>query len=116
MKNRTTKQKMFLENALPSLGNFFSAQSLYDIASKEGKEIGIATIYRFLNSKVEKGDLFVYQCGNKSVFSSKRSHCHFIDEASGEIRHIDLKSLDFLKELELGDISSVDIEIKGSLK
>lgn len=115
MSFRSTKQKALLEDILPSLQNFFSAEALHNKALESNSKIGIATVYRFLNSKVESGDLFTYQCGGKSVFSAKRSHCHFVDVETDKVVHVELKSLDFLKDLDIGVISSVDIEIKGSL-
>jgi len=108
---RTTKQKQILEEELNKFNSFFSAEDLYQ--KVKNKNIGIATVYRFLKDK----QLYSYICERKKIYSKeKRSHCHFLCEETGKIIHFDIDSLDFLKNKIPGTISSFQLEVKGVCK
>jgi Fe2+ or Zn2+ uptake regulation protein len=113
MISRQTKQKEILANKVKEFKGFFSAKELHEEAKKEDKQLGIATIYRYLKDEVENQNLHTYMCGRKSVYSKNKSHCHFIDEKTGKITHFHIDSLDFLKGQNIKEISSVHIEVKG---
>lgn len=108
---RKTKQKQILEEELEKIIFFFSAEELHN--KVKDKNIGIATVYRFLKDK----QLYSYLCDRKKIYSKeKRSHCHFLCEETGKVIHFDISSLDFLKNKIPGTISSFQLEVKGRCK
>jgi Fe2+ or Zn2+ uptake regulation protein len=108
---RNTWQKQRIEEELEKIDTFFTAEDLHKKLKKDN--IGIATIYRFLNEKKDK-EIFSYICDRKQTFSKEnKSHCHFICEKTGKIIHFNIDSLDFLKNKIPGSIKSFQIEIKG---
>ena len=80
---------------------------------KEDATIAVATIYRNLKQLVKDGELFVYTCDRRQVYSKTKQHCHYINEKTGEVTHFQIDNLDFLKNKIPGLISSVQIEIRG---
>jgi Fur family ferric uptake transcriptional regulator len=115
--NRTTKQKESIASELKKIKSFFSAEELYEKVKKIEKNIGIATIYRFLNESKDKGELFAYTCNRRTVYSNgKKSHCHFECEKTGKIIHFDIDNIDFLKGKIPGTITSFQLEVKGICK
>lgn len=111
MKSRKTKQKEILEIEINKTKEFFSADELYN--KVKSKKIGIATIYRFLNNKVKKKEIFQYLCNRKNIYSKLKSHCHFECENTGKIIHFEINNLDFLKDKIPGKITSFNLEVKG---
>jgi Fe2+ or Zn2+ uptake regulation protein len=112
---RKTNQKKFIEEEIKNLHSFFDAEKLYKQVSKKNKKIGIATVYRFLKKLIEEGKIHSYSCNRKIIYSSNvKSHCHFICETCGDIKHINLKKLDFIKKEVQGDICHFQIDITGS--
>jgi len=111
---RKTNQKKLIEEEIKSLHSFFDAEKLYMRVSKKNKKIGIATVYRFLKKLTEEGKIHSYSCNRKIIYSTNvRSHCHFICENCGNIKHINLKKLDFLQKEVKGDICHFQIDITG---
>ena len=116
MKSRQTKQKEILENEVKKLNKFFNAEDLLEKVSKLDKNIGIATIYRFLKDLRDKDLIYSYQCNGKTIYSTtKRSHCHFECVESGKIIHFEIDNLDFIKNKIPGEIESFQLEVKGKL-
>jgi len=112
--NRNTKQKMLISQELHKIDSFFNAEDLYNKAKKKDKEIGMATIYRFLNEAKSKGELYTYTCDRKTIYSKgKKSHCHFECEKTGKIIHFEIDNIDFLKDKIPGTITSFQLEVKG---
>ena len=112
--NRNTKQKMLISQELHKIDSFFNAEDLYNKAKKKDKEIGMATIYRFLNEAKNKGELYTYTCDRKTIYSKgKKSHCHFECEKTGKIIHFEIDNIDFLKDKIPGTITSFQLEVKG---
>lgn len=111
--SRSTRQKKLLAQTIKSISTFFSADDVHNTISKTDPSIGIATIYRFLNNELQQGRLHRYLCDRRYVFSTSQTHCHYIDETTGEITHFSIDSIDFLKGKLPGDISSIHIEVKG---
>lgn len=120
MKSRNTKQKEILTEEIKSLNSLFTAEDFFKKASKKYPNIGIATVYRFLNDLVNKKKLHSYICDRRTLYSKqKNNHCHFVCEKTGKIIHFELENLDFLKHIKHkipGTISSVQLEIKGICK
>ncbi len=115
--SRNTKQKELLGKEVQKFNSFFTAEDFFKQARKKDPNIGIATVYRFLNDLVNKKELHSYICDRRTLYSrQKNSHCHFICEKTGKIIHFEIENLDFLKHLKgkiPGTISSVQLEIKG---
>ncbi len=112
--NRNTKQKGFISQELQKIDSFFNAEDLYHKVKKKDKDIGMATIYRFLNVAKSKGELYTYTCDRKTIYSKgKKSHCHFECEKTGKIIHFEIDNIDFLKDKIPGTITSFQLEVKG---
>jgi len=111
---RKTNQKKVIEREISNFHSFFNAEELYRQVSKKDKNIGIATVYRFLKRLIEEGRIHSYFCDRKTIYSSNtRSHCHFICENCGDITHINLKKLDFMQKEVKGNIRHFQIDITG---
>jgi len=114
MKPRNTKQKEIINKEINKIKTFFTAEELYEKIKSIDKNIGLATIYRFLKTLRKEGNIFTYTCEKKLIYSKEnRSHCHFVCEKTGKIIHFNIDSLDFLKDKIPGSISSFQIEVKG---
>ena len=108
---RNTRQKEIIEKELEKIDTFFTAEELYDKVKK--KNIGIATVYRFLKEKKDE-ELFSYVCDRKQIYSKQnKSHCHFVCEKTGNVIHFNIDSLDFLKNKIPGTIQSFQLEVRG---
>ena len=74
----------------------------------------MATVYRFLKKLSKEGKIHKYLCNRKTIYSSNiKSHCHFICETCGDVKHINLKKLDFLNKEVKGNICHFQIDISG---
>jgi Fur family ferric uptake transcriptional regulator len=114
MKERNTSQKRIMEEELDKINTFFDAERLHQTAIKREKNIGIATIYRFLKRMTSEGRLHSYICSRKTVYSKKdKGHCHFICKKCQARQHITLKALDFLKNEIPGEICHFQIDVTG---
>ena len=112
--SRNTKQKEILNKSLKNFNSFFTAGELLNKVLREDSKIGIATVYRFLNELTKKGEICSYICNRKTIYSvGKRSHCHFVCEKCDKIKHIDINSLDFVKNKIDGRICHFQIDITG---
>ncbi|MEK6839560.1 MAG: transcriptional repressor [Nanoarchaeota archaeon] len=108
---RITKQKKILEEALSHFHTFFNAEDFHAHVIKKG--IGIATVYRFLNTQEEQGLLHSFMCKNRKIYSlSQKNHIHFRCEHCGKIQHLTHKKLDFLGDIT-GEVCHVQIDIAG---
>lgn len=115
VESRQTRQKRILDEESKKFTKNFNAEDLLERVSKKDKKIGIATIYRYLKELRKNNQIYSYTCEGKTIYSnSKKTHCHFIDEVSGEVIHFDIDSLDFLKGKIKGEINSISIEVKGN--
>jgi len=116
-KSRNTKQKEVIETIISSMNSFFTADEIYKLAKKKDSKIGIATIYRFLNSLKKENKLYSYICDRKILYSKeKSSHCHYTCEKTGRVIHFEIDNIDFLKKVKAkipGSITSFQLEIKG---
>jgi Fur family ferric uptake transcriptional regulator len=116
-KSRNTKQKEVIEQILSSMNSFFTAEDIYKLVKKKDNQIGIATVYRFLNGLKKENKLYSYICDRKTLYSKeKKSHCHFTCEKTGKIIHFDIDNIDFLKKVKEkipGSITSFQLEVRG---
>ena len=114
METRNTPQKEIIQKEIDKFNTFFTAEELYQRVKKVNKDIGLATIYRFLKQLRKSRKMYSYTCNNKLIYSKEnKSHCHFICEETGKVVHFDITSLDFLKDKIPGSITSFQIEIRG---
>lgn len=112
--NRNTRQKDLLREELGKISSFFNAEDLFERVKQKDSNIGIATVYRFLNDCEDSCELFSYSCDRKKIYSrGKKSHCHFVCEKTGKVIHFDIDNIDFLKDKIPGTISSFQLEVKG---
>jgi len=112
--NRATRQKEAIAQELKKINSFFNSEELHEKVKLKEKNIGMATIYRFLKKSNDKGDLFAYTCNRRIVYSKgKKSHCHFECEKTGKIIHFEIDNIDFLKDKIPGTITSFQLEVKG---
>jgi Fur family ferric uptake transcriptional regulator len=113
--SRSTKQKEIIDQELKKINSFFTAEDLFELVKRKNKDIGLATIYRFLKELRDNKKIYSYTCDGKLSYSrEQKSHCHFICEKTGKIIHFDIDSLDFLKNKIPGTINSFQIEVKGT--
>lgn len=114
MRKRNTKQKKIISNEVSKFKTFFAAEDLHENVKLVDGNIGLATIYRFLKKLRQDGKIFSYTCDGKLVYSiDNKSHCHFVCEETNKVIHIDVDSLDFLKDKIPGSITNFQIEIRG---
>lgn len=113
-KTRLTKQKEIVEKELYNFKTFFTADDLLQKIKTKDKNIGIATIYRFLKNKINKNELHSYYCDRRQVYSAQmNNHCHFICSKCGKTSHFNIKNLDFIKSSIQGKICHFQIDING---
>lgn len=111
---RITRQKIIIEEELNKFNTFFTAEELLSKIQTRDKQIGIATIYRFLKDKTAKDSIHSYYCDRRQIYSSqKNNHCHFICTNCGKITHFNVKDIDFIKKDIKGKICHFQIDIHG---
>jgi len=114
VRERNTKQKELLREKLEGIDTFFSAVELLELAKKESQNLGIATVYRFLNELKNNNSLYSYRCNRRTVYSRRdRNHCHFVCEKTGKVTHFNIDSLDFLRDKIPGSIKSFQLDVRG---
>ncbi|MBU0460613.1 MAG: transcriptional repressor [Nanoarchaeota archaeon] len=112
---RKTKQKELIQEEVEKIKTFFTAEELLNKVKRCDKKIGLATVYRFLKELRNTGELHSYLCNRKTIYSkSEDNHCHFICQKCGQVKHFDVKSIDFLKIKE--DICHFQIDVHGTCK
>lgn len=116
-KSRSTKQKEIIRGELDKTNDFFNVEDLFKRVNNKDKNIGIATIYRFMKELRDRKEINCYTCDDRILYSkNKVGHCHFTCEETGRVIHFEVDSLDFLKNKIPGSISSFQIEVRGRCK
>ncbi len=111
---RMTNQKKILYEEIKQFSSFFDAYELHARIVKKNQRIGLATVYRFLNTLESDGEIHSFMCDNKRIYSNnKRSHAHFKCEKCSDIKHIQIKNVDFLHESVNDEICHFQIELSG---
>ena len=114
-KSRNTIQKELLEEYTNKMPPFFTADTLF--SKVKNKNIGIATVYRFLKQKTKQHLLHSYICEKKTVYSKqKTNHCHFTCQICKRSFHFDTKNIDFLKKDLDAQICHFQIDVTGVCK
>lgn len=111
---RATRQKKIIESHVHNMKKLFSAEELLAEAKKEDKNIGIATVYRFLKEMSKKEKIHAYECSRRKIYSINASnHCHFECEKCGKIEHFNIKEISFLKNKINGEMCHFQINAYG---
>ena len=111
---RMTNQKKMMHGEIKKFSMFFDAYGLHERVSKKNSKLGLATIYRFLNSMESTGEIHSFVCGKTKIYSnSETSHAHFKCESCGKVRHLKIKNVDFLKEFLEDEVCHFQIELAG---
>lgn len=113
MISRKTKQKVLINSVINSQKGIFTVDDIHERLKE--KNIGIATIYRYMNNLRKSGKIHYYKCGDRFVYSNKKTiHGHFICEKCNQTEHVKIDEIKWLKKY--GDICHVQIEIYGICK
>jgi Fe2+ or Zn2+ uptake regulation protein len=108
--SRETLQKKVLKREIQRFNRFFTAEELH----ARVKNIGIATVYRFLKEAEQNHELHSYLCDRKMVYSrSKDDHCAFVCQRCNKRTHFDISSVDFFKKKVPGSLCHFQLEVHG---
>lgn len=91
-RSRNTAQRATITNALEKTTRFVSAQELHDTISHTGARIGLATVYRTLQSLAADGAIDSIRQGNETLYRrclSARHHHHLICRSCGKAVEIE---------------------------
>lgn len=111
---RITKQKKILLDALAQCSGFFSAEELQSFVKTKNKNMGIATIYRFLKKSEESERVHSYSCNNRKMYSTHtKNHIHFTCERCLKIHHLHVAKADFLQQNIPGKPCHFQLNISG---
>lgn len=78
---RMTRQRSAVADALGAVADFRSAQELHELLRERGQEIGLATVYRTLQSLADGGDVDVLRrADGEAVYRrcARRTHHHHL--------------------------------------
>lgn len=103
-----------MQKELDAMTGFFSAEDFHPKVLQKMPNIGLATVYRFLNEKIKNSQLHSYSCDKRAVYSnSKNNHCHYLCQKCGKKQHIDIKNIDSIKKSIKGTICHFQIDVYG---
>jgi len=90
---RMTRQRTAVADALTTVEDFRSAQQLHELLRDRGHGIGLATVYRTLQSLAEAGDVDVLRTADgESVYrrcERREHHHHLVCRSCGATVEID---------------------------
>jgi Fur family ferric uptake transcriptional regulator len=113
-RTRKTKQKDIIDEEIQEFETFFTADELYSRVNKVHSRIGIATVYRYLRDNSCDGNLHVYNCERRAIYSmNDNSHCHFRCTKCGRKYHIQVRKIDFVKQGVKGKICHFQLDVYG---
>ncbi len=78
---RMTRQRLAVSEALTNLDDFRSAQQLHEMLRGRGAGVGLATVYRTLQSLADDGELDVLRSGDGETLyrrCRRREHHHHL--------------------------------------
>jgi Fur family ferric uptake transcriptional regulator len=81
MRHRLTRQRSAVAEMLADVGDFRSAQQLHDLLRDRGTEVGLATVYRTLQSLAKDGEVDALRTADgESVYRrcTRREHHHHL--------------------------------------
>ena len=75
---RSTRQRRLVEHAVGASEEFRSAQDIHELLRRDGERVGLATVYRALQSMVDHGDVDVLKttAGEAVYRRCSTSHHH----------------------------------------
>lgn len=93
---RNTKQRQDVWRALETTADFVSAQQLYQVLKQQGSTIGLATVYRTLNSLAEEGSADALSVEGENLFRacSPGHHHHLICRVCGKTTEIEASAVE----------------------
>lgn len=95
---RNTKQRQVISNLLTNLDGFISAQALHQHIGDAGEVIGLATVYRTLQSMAEAGlvDVVRDQSGEMlfRACQTKQHHHHLVCRNCGAAKELQAEEVE----------------------
>lgn len=123
LSTRSTKQKIAVESTLQKLEKFKSAQEIHEILNKSNEKVGLATVYRTLQSLAESGfvDVVITVDGeNLYRACSPNHHHHLLCRKCGQTNEFSAPEIEKIAEkiAKKYDFTKTDhvIEISGICK
>ena len=111
--SRLTRQKEIIEKEINGLDQLFTAEELF--AKVEPQMVGIATVYRFLHDLRKGNKIHAYVCNRKTLYSRHETvHAHFHCQVCRKMSHIDVASIDFIKDNIKGEVCHLQIDVTGT--
>ncbi|MFZ9283082.1 MAG: Fur family transcriptional regulator [Candidatus Nanopelagicales bacterium] len=103
---RNTKQRQVISNVLANLPGFISAQALHQHLAEAGESIGLATVYRTLQSMSEIGliDVVRDQSGEMLFRACQTEHHH---------HHLVCRRCGAAEELQAGEVEAWAAQLAG---
>jgi Fur family ferric uptake transcriptional regulator len=112
--SRITRQKKLIQQKLREFKTIFTAEDLHTAVRKKDKNIGIATIYRYLKNNSVDERIHSYLCNRHHVYSTNTdNHCHFTCNICGKTEHFNISEIGFIKSRVRGDICHFQIDVYG---
>ncbi|RBP61687.1 Fur family zinc uptake regulator [Brevibacterium sanguinis] len=99
-KTRSTAQKSLIRSALAAETRFVSAQELHRTLAAAGHTVGLATVYRQLNSLSETGQADSITVSEKQLFRAceqDEHHHHLVCEECGTAVEVDPPTEDWIR-------------------
>jgi Fur family transcriptional regulator, ferric uptake regulator len=112
MKERLTKQKKVVLEVLKKEDRHLKADEIYDLARKNYRNIGLATVYRNIETMVERGVLdVIFVAGKPKWYEIKKRgyHGHTYCEICGHLSDLTSCLLCLTKNRI---ITEIDFEVK----
>lgn len=81
VQQRNTRQRAAIVELLEGVEEFRSAQQLHELLTAKGTNVGLATVYRWMQSLSESGDVDVLRSGDGEALyrrCDKRAHHHHL--------------------------------------
>ena len=97
-RQRVTRQRLLIDALVSKLSDFHSAQEIHAILQGEGSSVGIATVYRNLQSLADQGRLDVMRSESGEILyrhcRAQAHHHHLVCERCGEVRAFEDRELE----------------------
>jgi Fur family ferric uptake transcriptional regulator len=90
---RTTKQRTLIATQLKQLDEFVTAQHIHEILVSNGAKVGIATVYRNLQSMANNGDVDVLHIDGEALYRTcgvQKHHHHIVCRECGKAVEIEI--------------------------
>ena len=101
-KYNTEQRKKLLQYLIDNKNKYISAEDIEKYVEKEKINIGLTTIYRFLNSLEEQGklrvDLKEHTKYYQYISDECENHYHLKCKKCGQITHLDCEELEEIKD------------------